>query len=368
MQFKANKTELKTAVQNAQKAVPAKSTIPALTAIKCELDNNNLKITGYDLEMGITTNIPVESFDNGAFLADAKIFANMIAKAPQEDIEIFVDDNNIKIVSGKVNFTLAAMPANEYPALPNIEESDKITIEQGTLKTMINQTIFAVAQTDIKPILTGELFEIKDGEITLAAIDGYRLAVRNEETNISDNYSFVVPAKALREIAGLLTDKKDATCEICKSNKHIVFSIGEYSIFSRLLEGEFHNYRGSIPQVCPTEVLIKTRDFMDSLERCSLLINEKMKSPVKCIFENGKIEINCSTAMGKMHEEIEADMSGPMVEIGFNCKYMLDALKATETDLVKLCMNSSTSPIKIIPSDGNSFTFLVLPVKLKAGE
>lgn len=366
MKFTCSQQSLYEAISNVSKAAAAKSTIPALEGIKARLLGNTLQLTGYDLEIGIKTEISVNGEGGGEFVLNSRLFTDIIRKMPCETVCVEIDNGfATKVSGGLAEYDLISLSAEEYPQLPEFDKEKSFSIPQGMLKDMINRTIFAVAQTDIKPVLTGELFEIENGSFKLVAIDGYRLAIRNEALNSQENHSFIVPAKALRELAGLLKEENDAFCEIFTSKKHIIFDVSGYSVISRLLEGEFHNYKGSIPQGCPTEVLVKTRDFIDSLERCSLLINEKMKSPVKCVFENGKLKISCSTAMGKLYEELDADISGPAVEIGFNCRYLLDALKAADTDLAKLCMNGPLSPMKIIPKEGESFIYLVLPVRLK---
>jgi len=366
MKFICNKSSLYEAINNVSKAVAIKSTIPALEGINIKLSNDTLFLTGYDLELGIKTQISVKSSDSGEFIVNARLFNEIIRKMPSEEIAIDISEAlAITISGGSTEYSIFATSAEEYPEIPEFTESESISISQAVLKNMINQTIFAVSTNDTKPILTGELFEIEDGNFTVVAIDGYRLAVRTEKINTEKNYKFVVPSKALGEVSKLLKDEDELTCIIHTSRKHIIFDISGYLVISRLLEGEFHNYRGSIPTSSSTEVILKTKDLISSLDRASLLINEKIKSPVKCYFENSTIKISCSTAIGKVNDEISGDMTGPIIEIGFNNRYMLDPLKAIEDDKVKLQMNGGNLPIKIVPLDGNSYTFLVLPVRLK---
>jgi DNA polymerase-3 subunit beta len=258
------------------------------------------------------------------------------------------------------------MSADEYPAIPDYDSGDNFTMEQALLKNMINQTIYAVAVTDNKPILTGELFDISNYNFNLVAIDGFRLAVRTEKLDTDNHYHFVVKSKALSEVSKLLKDDDDMKVTVHVSKKHVTFEISGYMVISRLLEGEFHNYKGSIPSNHSTEIFLNTKDLIGSLERCMLLINDKNKAPVKCIFNNGQVKISCSTSIGKLSDEFDIDLTGPMVEIGFNCRYLLDALKASESDKVKLQLNGGLSPMKILPMEGDAYTFLVLPVRLKA--
>ncbi len=366
MKLICNKNSLYEALNNVSKAAAVKSTITALEGIKIKLENSALYLTGYDLEIGIKTHIPVKSSDKGEFIINSRLFIEIIRRMPTEEISMEIGDNlSVTISGGATQYTVSALAADEYPEIPEFDESESFSVSQSILKNMINQTIFAVATNDTKPILTGELFEIENGCFNVVAIDGYRLAVRNESISADKDYKFVVPSKVLNEVSKLLKDEDDLTCVIHTCKKHIIFDISGYLVISRLLEGEFHNYKGSIPKASSTEVIVKKRELISCLERASLLINERIKSPVKCIFENGKLKISCSTAIGKVNDEIDVDITGPMIEIGFNNKYLLDPLKTIDDDKVKLQMNGGNLPMKIIPLDGNSFTFLVLPVRLK---
>ena len=366
MKLFCNKLSLCEAINNVSKAVAVKSTIPALEGIKITLSDSMLNLTGYDLEIGIKTKISVRSQDSGEFIVNARLFNEIIKRMPTEEIMIEVAENlAITITGGATQYTISATSATEYPDIPEFNECDTFKISQSLLKNMINQTVFAVANNDTKPILTGELFDIEDGTFNLVAIDGYRLAIRTEKINCEKKFKFVVPSKALNEVSKLLKDADELQCEIHTCKKHIIFDISGYQVISRLLEGEFHNYKGSIPQNSNTEVIVKTKELISCLERASLLINERIKSPVRCIFENGMVKLNCSTSIGKINDEISVDITGPKIEIGFNNKYFLDPLKAIEDDKIKLLMNGSNLPMKITPLNGVDYTFLVLPVRLK---
>lgn len=365
MKIKCSKSSLYEAVVNVSKAVSERSALPALEGIKFKLDNTNLELTGYDLEIGIRTTISVVSNDCGEFIVNAKLFAEMIRKMPEEDVFIEVSDNlQITISSGVTTYNLSAVSSEDYPELPEKNDSDEISVSQPVLKNMINQTIFAVAVTDMKPILKGELFEIENGILNLVAIDGYRLAVRQEPIKYDGNIKFVVPAKTLSEVSKLLNDNDEDKCSMFVSSKHIIFEINGYFVYSRLLEGEFHPYKSAIPNTFTTEVIADRKQLIETLERALLLINERNPSPVRCYFENGIIKVKCSTAIGKISDEIKADMAGPVIEIGFKCKYFLDPLKVINEDKIKLQMSGSLLPMKIVPCDDDNYTFLVLPVRL----
>lgn len=367
MKFICDKQELYEAISIVSKAVSLKSTIPSLEGIKISIKDNKLELTGYDLELGIKTEINATTDTNGEFVINSRLFTDIIRKMPSEEITVEVNERLTTTIScGVTEYNLISLSAEDYPDIPDFDSDKSIKISQSILKNMITQTIFAVSLSDNKPILTGELFDINDGDFNLVAIDGFRLAVRNEKIKSEENYNFVVPAKTLKEVSNILKDEDELSVTIHTSRKHIVFDLNGYRVMSRLLEGDFHNYKGSIPNNSQTEVIINTKKLCESLERCALLINDRIKAPVKCIFNDGELKISCQTSMGKVKDSFKIDHSGPMVEIGFNCRYLIEALKAAESDEVKLLMNGGLSPMKIVPLSGDNYTFLVLPVRLRA--
>lgn len=343
-----------------------RAALKSLEGIKFKLENSMLELTGYDLEIGVKTLYHVKSDDSweNLYLMQG-LFAEMIRKMPSEEILIEVSENfQVTISGGVTTFNIPATSAEEYPALPKKEEENKITISQPVLKDMINQTKFAVAVTDLKPVLKGELFEIENGTLTLVALDGYRLAVRYEPIKYDGSLKFVVPAKTLSEIAALLGDNDEETASVYLSKNHVVFELNGYLVYSRLIEGEFHPYKSAIPTTCTTEVIVDRKELIAALERSLILISDRTPSPARCYFENNSIKINCSTSVGKITDEIKADIAGPVIEIGFKCKYLLDPLKVIKEDKVKLQMSGSLLPMKIVPCEGDAYTYLVLPVRL----
>ncbi len=366
LKFTCSKDDICAAISNVSKAVSPKSTIPALEGLDLKLNMNSLELTGYDLEIGITTFIECQSEDAGEVVLNTRLFSEITRRMPSDSITYEIDENlNMKIYGGNAQYQISAISADEYPALPDIERENPISVNQETLKSMINQTNYAVSLNDAKPILTGELFDIDETGFNMVAIDGFRLAVRHEKLAGDYRYHFVVPSKALLEASRLLKEEAENDCEIYVNTKHILFDINGYRIFTRLLEGEYHNYRNSIPKEYKTEVFVNTREIVHCLERCSLLLNEKNKAPIKCNFEDGEIKISCRTGIGKFEDSIPAEVSGDPVLIGFNNKYLLDALRAADTDKVKIQMNGANRAVKIIPPEGDSFDFIVMPVQIK---
>ncbi|MBQ8121182.1 MAG: DNA polymerase III subunit beta [Ruminococcus sp.] len=369
MKFTCEKKMLIDAVSNVSKAISEKAPFPALSGMKLRLDRENLELTGYNMEIGIRTTISVESSDSGQCIIDAALFSNMLRKLDESIVLIEISSNyQVTISSGVTTFNLVAQNSDEYPELPTVNSEDSIKVSQPILKNMIEQSVFAVAVTDMKPILKGELFEIQGGKLTLAAIDGYRLAVRSEPIKFEGEKKFVVPAITLSKVTDLLSDNEEDTAELCPTLKHIIFKINGYMVYSRLLEGEFHPYRSAIPAESKTEVTVDRKQLIAALERTMLIINDRAPSPVRCYFENNTLKINCKTTVGnKISDEISAVITGPVIEIGFKCKYLLDPLKVIDDERVKLQMNGSLLPMKIVSCDDNEsekYTYLVLPVRL----
>ncbi|MBQ7132577.1 MAG: DNA polymerase III subunit beta [Oscillospiraceae bacterium] len=367
MRFECEKQSLYEALSNVSRAVGQKTSIEALEGIKIKVSENILEFTGYDLNLGIKKEIEAVTNGCGEFVVSSGIFNEIVRKMPESMVYVDIDDNlNVNIKSGVTEYNISAISAQEYPDIPVIDRADFIKLPQHVLKNMIKQTIFAVSTDTKKPILTGELFDIADSLFNMVAIDNYKLALRTEGINADKDYKFVVPSKALSEVEKLLDEASKEDCVIYVGKKHIIFEINGYSVISRLLEGEFYNYKVSIPKNFSTEVVIKVKSLIDMLDRCGLIISEKHKAPVRCKFSNGSLSLNCKTSVGKFSDEMEIDLSGNCFEIGFNNRYLLEALRACESDKVKLQMNGPLSPIKIVPADGDSFTFLVLPVQLSS--
>lgn len=365
MKFICERQKLNEAVTNVQRAVSSKSTMPALEGILIKAEQDHIDLCGYDLEIGITTSVNARVSEKGSIVINAKLFSDIIRKMPENEISIETNDKlMVYIVSGKVDYKIIGISADEYPELPSVTGSENIYIDGETLNSMIRQTKYAIADNDIKPAHKGSLFEIENGNIKVISVDGYRLAIRNEKINYDGEKSFIVPGKSLSEVTKLISEEtKDVTITI--GGRHIVFNIDDYSVITRLIEGEFMNYKAALPKQHITELKVNTRKFINSIERMSLLLTDKLKSPIRCRIENGLIKTSCNTSLGQAYDEFETEVSGEDVEIGFDNKFMLDAMRYTETDEVKIQINGPLSPILILPSEGDSFLFLVLPVRLK---
>lgn len=367
MKFVCSTSELSEACLNVQRAVSTKTSIPAVEGILIKAQDNEVQLTGYDLELGINTKIPSTVEQNGDIIINARILCDILKKLPGETVSFESDSRNMAtIVSGNAKYSLIGMDASEYPELPSVSGVSPVIMNQGILKDMVRQTIFAVAVNDSKVVHTGVKFEIADKIIRLVAIDGFRLAVRKEEIDYEgEELSFIVPAKTLSEIMKLMTDDS-AEISLGIGKRHIVFEVSGYSVVSRLLEGEFLNYKSAIPSTCSTTVRVNTKDMINSIDRASLIISEKYKSPIKCIFDENTIKLSSVTSLGTASDCVNAQIDGKSLEIGFNNKYLTDALRVADTDEVRFRLNGPLSPIVILPPEGDSFLFLVLPVRIKS--
>lgn len=365
MKFVCDRQALVDAVGNVQRAVSGKSTLPALEGILLRASGSSLFLAGYDLDLGITTTIEAQVQEPGEIVLTARLFGDIVRRMPADQVWFTVDDkNNVLIKSGQTEFTVIGISAAEYPELPSVNDGVGITVGQNVLKSMIRQTIFAVAQNDARPVHTGILFEVGDGLLRLVAVDGSRLAMRCEAIRTEEQLQFVVPRKTLSEVLKLLTDE-DTPMSMAVGRRHIVLEIDGYAVISRLLDGEFLPYRKAIPQQVATTVCVNTRELINTVERVSVVISDRLKSPLVCEFEKGRILFSCTSTLGSASDEIEAQIDGNNEEMGFNSQFLLDALKNTETDEVRIELNGALQPMKILPADGDDFLFLVLPVRLK---
>ena len=364
MKFNCMRSDLSSAISNVSRAVSAKATIPALEGVLIKAYNGSLEISGYDLEIGIVTQVEASVSEEGEIVVSARLFNDIIRKLPEEIVNIETDDRMITYIhSGAADYQIVGINSTEYPELPNVDEISAMSINAEILKNMIRQTVFATSDNMAKPIYTGSLFEIKEGLFKITAVDGFRMAIREENVDSDVSAKFVVPSKTQNEILKLITDnQKDV--DIIVGQRHIIFKIENYSIVSRLLEGNFLDYK--MPPAASTQFVINTRVLASSVERMALLTNEKIQSPVRCSISADEIKLSCSTTVGRANDMIPVSVTGNDVEIGFNNRYLLDALKNADTDEVRILLNGSLQPMIVRPVSGQSFTFLVVPMRLSA--
>ena len=364
MKISCLRTDLVSALSNVSRAVSSKASIPALEGVLIKAYGDHLNISGYNLEIGITTDVEATVMKEGEIVLSARLFLDIARKLPQEIMTIETDDRMVTYITcGNVDYQIVGMSSVEYPDLPTFQQTDGITVNAKVLRDMIRQTVYAVSDNTAKPIYTGSLYEIADGVLRIVAIDGFRMAIRSEQVDSESNTSFVVPGKTQLEVLKLLTDD-DKNVDIIVGQRHIIFKINSYSVISRLIEGTFLDYKATVPATEKTELVLNTRMMIDSVERMSLLNSDRVQSPVRCKFKENEIRLSCASAVGRANDVISVPIIGESVEIGFNNRYMLEALKNTDTDEVKMVLNGPVSPIVIKPVKGDSFLSIVVPVRL----
>ena len=366
MKFSCEKAALLSAVNIAAKAASSKSPIPALEGILIETGLDSVKLTGYDLKKAIYTKAEAKVFENGSIVLGARIFGDIVRSLPDGTVTVKAEGMNVTITCENSEFSIIGSDAADYPELPSIDSVAGVSLPQGLLSEMIRQTIFAVSDNESRPVYTGELFEIGGGELTVVSVDGYRLALRKEKVEgAGEDCSFIVPGTALSDLEKLCSATDDMV-SIALGSKHISFTIGDTVLLSRRLEGEFLNYKKTVPSAFNVEVTADRTFLQRTVERVSLIIDDKIKNPLRCTFGAGEIRIVCATALGKAEDTCMVDGDGGELEIGFNNRYLLDALKAAPADEVKVCLNTGSSPCIILPCEGDSFLYMILPVRLKA--
>ena len=362
MNIVCDKVLLSAAIDGVSKAVTMRSAIPVLEGILLKAEGFQLTLTGYDLEMGIVTTIEANVKEAGEIVLNAKLISRM----PAGQVTITSAENGKTTIQGGVaQFEIQSMPATDFPELPNTGAEETLTIKTGVLKDMIDRTLYAVSQDEKKPAHTGELFEILPDKLTVVALDGYRLAIVERPVTAVKDIRIIVPSKTMTEVAHLLPNDDEEPVHISANRRYVVFMTAGYTIMSRLIEGEFLNYRNVIPDGSRTRVTIDTKDFIETIERASLIITERLKNPLRISFTEGRVVVRCQTNLGRVVDEFNADCEGDEVEIGFNNRYLLDALRNARTEKVRLEISGPLSPVKVLPAEGNDFLYLVLPVRFK---
>lgn len=368
MKFSCEKSLLQEAISIASRAVTTRSTIALLEGLRITADDQ-LTLAGYDLSIGIKTTVEADVVEPGEIILSAKLIGDIVRKLP-DDIIWFETNADLMttIKCGRAVFNLIAQSSENYPALPEVDDAREIELPQKTLKSLINQTVFAVSDNMAKPIHTGCLFETADSRLTVVGVDGFRLAIRRASLPEmpAEELRFVVGGAALREIERILSEEEEETVLICPGENHILFRIGRTELVARLIAGEFLNYNAAVPTDLPFTVSVDTRQMIQTLERVSLLVSEKLKNPVRIRFDGDVMKMTCITQIGKSYDECQIGGTIDDLEIGFNSRYLLEAFRAAGEDAVRLSVKGALSPIVLTPIEGDAFTYLVLPVRLKA--
>lgn len=350
--------------------VASKTTMPVLEGILIQTNDNELKLTSYDLEIGIEYILEAKIEEQGNTVVNAIMFSEIIKRLPSTEIKIELNENNLLEIECEGSlYKLATMNPDEFPELPKINVDNSIEIEQTALKNMIRKTIFAVSTEENRPIFTGCLFEVEDNKLNVVAVDGYRLAIKSKNIDkVTNNFSSVIPGKTLNEVNKIISDSFDYV-KIGISRNQALFEMENCKIVTRLLDGEFLKYSNTIPKNWETRVKVNKNNIQNCFERILLIssssIEKEKKYPVKINIEIGKITISCANQTGDAKEEIYLETEGKELEIGFNPRFFLDALKAIDDEEVYIEFGTNRSPCIIKPVEDGDYIYMILPIKMK---
>ena len=368
LKFSCEKALLQNAVSIASRAVASKSSISALEGILLEGDQV-LTLTGYNMQTGIRTSFDAQITESGRIVLNAKLLGDIIRRMP-DDVIVFsaADSLVVNLTCGDASFDIIGLSADDYPEMPEVDDEYTMTMQQGSLKEMIAQTAFAVSTNESRPVHTGSLFEVDENVLTVVSVDGFRLALRREKTEKIQGgaFQFVAPGNALKEVENICSAGEDPI-EITRGKRHLLFSCGDTQLICRRLEGEFLDYKNAIPHNCPIVLEVENKALLESLDRVSVVISEKLKSPVRCVFQDGRVLLSAKTGNGEAKDICMISGDGRDLEIGFNNRYLMDALRYAPAEKVAMELNSGVTPCLITPVDGgDNFLYMVLPVRLKA--
>ena len=365
MIFSTDRASLLDAVQNLSRIV-TKTSLPVLEGILISAEQGKITLVSYNLEMSMKKEIYASCKEEGDIVLSAKLLTEILRRSDGINVEIEADDKLMcHIKSGSAVFDIMGMSAEDFPETPSVPETDKISIKGGILKDLVRGTLFAVASTEgSHPILTGLKVDIKDGMIRFIGIDGRRMGLRQERIGIAGEYDFVISGKAIGEAIKIISED-DEDIEIFVNKKLASFSIDGYTLVSRLLEGEFMNFEKVVKKEYSQQLVIKTREIIDIIERISIVINDRFATPVKCQIDKNLINFSCSSSLGRATDVYETELIGNEFEIGVNPQYLLDALRACEADSVRMKFNGGGAGFIIEPIESDSFMYMIMPIILK---
>ena len=369
MRFTCEKSQLQQGLNIASRTVAQKSSLSVLEGILCKA-TDSLSLTGYNMETAITYQVEAEVTDIGECILPARLFGDIIRRLPEGPVTVVVDESyKVSIRSGYASFTISAESSEDYPELPEIGTGSSVMIPQNKLKELISGTIFAVSENQGRPIHTGVKFEVSGNSVSAIAVDGFRLARRtwHPDAPTGREMSFVVPAQGLKEVEKIVTDTEDEAA-FTLGSKHILFTVGGATLICRLLEGDFLDWRKVVPINCPVNLVANVSDLSASIERVGLIVSEKYKSPVRCVFGDQVVQLRTNTTIGAAEDRFSLAGDGKELEIGFNVRYLADALRVVPSEEVVVELTNGLSPIVLSPADDKyDFAYMVLPVRIKNG-
>ena len=367
MKLICSKSNLLHGVNIVSKAVPTRTTMAILECILIDASTNEIKLTANDMELGIETKIEGEIVERGVIAMDAKIFSEIVRKLPDSDVVIETDASfKTTITCEKAKFNIVGKSGEDFSYIPYIERNGSINVSQFTLKEVIRQTIFSIADNDNNKLMTGELFEINENELKVVSLDGHRISIRNIE--LKNNYEHkkvVVPGKTLQEVSKILPGSAEEEVHIFLTDNHIVFEFDQTMVVSRLIEGEYFKIEQMLSSDYETKVKINKRELLNCIDRATLLVKEGDKKPIIMNVTDGNMELKINSFIGSMNEDIDIAKEGKDILIGFNPKFFIDALRVIDEEEISLYMVNPKAPCFIKDDDGK-FIYLILPVNFNA--
>ena len=354
------------ALLSVSRAVANKSTIPALEGVMMLCEGENLKLVAYNMEIGMTTIVPANIMRAGEVIINAQDLCSFVRSLDGDEVTIEVNERFSCIIeSGSTRYEVSGRPTSEFPEFPALTDGRALKISGELLKSMVRQTIFAVStRIEEKPIQTGILFDVKSGLLNMVSLDGNRLALREEQVGNIQDIRFITAGVALGEVVKMIGDE-DVEVTINVGDRHVSFEIGDYTLISRLLDGEFIDYQNIMPKSFATNMKVSTREFMSAVERTSLVASDRFRNPLRFNIKDKYMDMSCVSSKGRSDDSCEIEVTGDLIEIGFNNKYVIDALRACETDEITVNFNGSSAPMVIKPLEGNAFTFMIMPIRIK---
>lgn len=367
MKLICKKSNLLNGTSIVSKAVPSKTTMPILECILVDASNEIIKLTANDMDLGIDTVIEGDIIEPGTIALDAKLFLEIVRKLPDNDVTIETDQNfNTFITCEKAHFNIVGRSSEDFAYLPEIEKSNPIIISQFTLKEIIRQTIFSIADNDTNKMMGGELFEINEDILKVVSLDGHRISIRNSAMkNAYDPAKVIVPGKTLNEISKILTGEADKDVSIYFAQKHIIFEFDQTIVVSRLIEGEYFKIDQMISSDYETKVTIHKKEFLSCIDRATLMVKEGDKKPIIIDIKDGSMELRIQSTLGSMNEVIDIEKEGKDIMIGFNPKFLIDALKVIDDEDIDIYMVNPKAPCFIRDAQ-DSYLYLILPVNFNS--
>ena len=367
MKLICSKNNLKKSVSIVMKAVPSKTTMPILECILIDASAGEIKFTTNDMELGIETKVEGQILEKGIIAIDAKIFSDIVRKLPDNDVTIETNSNmQAMITCEKARFAISGKSGDDFACLPYVERQECITISQFTLKELVRQTIFSIAVNENNKMMTGELFEVNENSLKVASLDGHRISIRKVELKETYNHhKVIVPGKTLTEVSKILSGETEDEVNLFFTENHILFEFDDTVVVSRLIEGKYFNIDQMLSSDYETKVTINKKEFLDCIDRATLLVKESDRKPIIITITEGMMELKINSDIGSMNEEIDIEKEGKDIMIGFNPKFLMDALRVIDDETVDIYLVNSKAPC-FIRNQEESYIYLILPVNFTA--